>query len=150
MNLLKNKYFLYYLGTWGALLILGALVSDGGDPYTMVLASAVLALVVPLLILVCDRVGADAPKGKNYTVHSMEDGSVAFRVEGLWIYRGEEEKIAWYLRGNKVYAFTEKEYLYRVEKGAIYRRGESEPCMVVRGDTVYTLPDNQPLYQMAE
>ncbi len=150
MNLRKNKYFLYYLGTWGVLLILGSLTSDGGDPYTMVLASAVLALVVPLLILVCDRVGADAPTGKSYTVHSVEDGSVVCRVDGAWIYRGEEEKVSWYLRGKKVYSFVEKEYLYRIDKEYIYRRGETEPCMMVARDTVYSMPDSRPLYQTVE
>ncbi len=150
MKLYKNKYFLYYLGTWGVLLILGALTTDGSDPYAMVIASAVLALVVPLLILVCDRVGADAPKGKKYTVHSMEDGAVVCRVEGMWIYRGEEEKITWYLRDNKIYAFDRKEYLYRLDKEYIIRRGESEPCMMVNRDTVYSMPDQKPLYQMAE
>ena len=149
-NLRKNKYFLYYLATWGVLMILGSLVSDGGDPYTMVLASGVLALVVPLLILVCDRVGADAPKGKNYTVHSMEDGSVVCRVEGMWIYRGEEEKATWYIQGKKVFSFAEKGYLYRLERDGIYRRGEEQPCMFVREDTVYTLPDSRPLYQTVE
>lgn len=149
-NLRKNKYFLAYLATWGVLMILGSLVSDGGDPYTMVLTSAVLALVVPLLILVCDKVGADAPKGKHYTVHSMEDGSVVCRVEDMWIYRGEEDKAAWYIQGRKVYSFTEKGYLYRMERDGIYRRGEKQPCMTVARDTVYRLPDNTPLYQIAE
>lgn len=150
MNLRKNKYFLYYLGTWGVLLILGSLTSDGGDPYTMVLASAVLALVVPLLILVCDRVGADAPVGKSYTVHSVADGSQVCRVEGAWIYRGEDEKVSWYLRGKKVYSFIEKEYLYRVEGNQVFRRGDKEPCMFLRDDTVYSLPDSRPLYQTME
>ena len=150
MNLRKNKYFLYYLGTWGVLLILGSLVSDGGDPYTMVLASAVLALVVPLLILVCDKVGADAPKGGNYTVHSIEDGSVVCRVEGMWIFRGQEEKATWYIQGKKVFSFVEKGYLYRMERDGIYRRGEKQPCMTVARDTIYRLPDNLPLYQTAE
>ncbi len=149
-NLRKNKYFLWYLATWGILMILGSLMSDGGDPYTMVLASAALALVVPLLILVCDRVGADAPKGKPYTVHSMEDGSVVCRVDGMWIYRGEEDKATWYIQGKKVYAFAEKGYLYRIERDGIYRSGETTPCMVVNGDTIYSLPDGEPLYQTVE
>ena len=150
MDFWKNKYFLLFLGSWGVLLIASSLMAQGTDPQTIVIASGVLALVPPLLYFVSNKVGSNAPAGKTYSVHRMGDGQVVCRVEGVWIFRGMEDKATWYLRGNKVYAFTEKEYLYRVEKSAIYRRGESEPCMVVRGDTVYTLPDNQPLYQMAE
>ena len=150
MNLRKNKYFLGYLATWGGLLIIGALAEEGMDPYDLVIAGAVLALVTPLLLLVYDRVGAGAPGGKNYTVHSIEDGSVVCRVEDVWIYRGSEEKASWYLRGNKVFSFAEKQYLYRLQDGQVFRRGESQPCMFVREDTVYTLPDSKPIYQTVE
>lgn len=150
MNLRKNKYFLMYLATWGILLILGSLTSKNTDPYTLVIATGVLALVSPLLLLVRNKVGADAPTGTTYTVHSMEDGSVVCRVEGVWIYRGTEDKATWYMRGKKVFSFAEKEYLYLVENGNIYRRGEAEPCMVVRNDTIYSHPENEPLYQTVE
>jgi len=150
MNRFKNKYFLLYLLCWGILLILGGLVEDKSNFETMFVSTAVLALVAPLLLLVCNKVGADAPAGKTYKVHSMEDGSVVCRVEGVWIYRGMEEKATWYLRGRKVYSFAEKEYLYRMDADKLYRRGEEQPCMLVENDTIYSLPDNVPLYQTAE
>ena len=150
MNFRKNKYFLLFLLTWGILLIVGSLVEDSSNFHTMVIASGVLALVPPLLYWVSNKVGSNAPAGKTYTVHRMGDGATVCRVEGVWIYRGMEDKATWYLRGKRVFAFTEKEYLYHMDAGRLYRRGETQPCMVVRGDTVYSLPDNQPLYQMTE
>ena len=146
----KNKYFLGYLGTWGCLLILGSLVAEDMEPRSLVLTTALLALVVPLLILVCDRVGADAPKGKCYTVHRMGDGQVVCRVEGMFLYRGTEDKPTWYIQGKKVYAFSEKGYLYRMKDGKLYRRNEDAPCMEIRLDTIYSLPDGEPLYQTVE
>ena len=150
MNLRKNKYLLVFLAMWGILLIVGSLISEETEPMTLVISTGFISLVAPLLYLVSNKVGANAPAGKTYSVHRMGDGRVVCRVEGIWIYRGTEEKATWYMRGKKVFAFTEKEYLYRVEGEQIFRRGEEQPCMLVRGDTIYRLPDNEPLYQTAE
>ena len=150
MDFWKNKYFLLFLGSWGVLLIASSLMAQGTDPQTIVIASGVLALVPPLLYYVSDKVGANAPAGKSVTLHRMGDGVPVFRVEGVWIYRGMEDKATWYMRGKRVFAFAEKEYLFLVEDGMITRRGEQEPCMTVQGDTVYSLPDKTPLYQMVE
>lgn len=150
MDFRKNKYFLLFLLSWGILLIAGALMVKGVEPKMLVICTGVLALVPPVLYFISDKVGASAPAGKTYTVHSMGDGKVVCRVEGIWIYRGAEDKATWYLRGKKVFAFAEKEYLYRIEGDKIYRRGEDQPCMSIEGDTIYSLPGNEPLYQTVE
>lgn len=150
MDFWKNKYFLLFLGSWGVLLIASSLMAQGTDPKTIVIASGVLALVPPLLYYVSDKVGSNAPAGKSFTLHRMGDGVPVFRVEGVWIYRGMEEKATWYLRGRRVFAFAEKEYLYHIDGAQLYRRGETQPCMLIRGDTVYSLPDNEPIYQMVD
>lgn len=150
MNFWKNKYFLLFLGSWGVLLIASSLMAQGTDPQTVVVASGVLALVPPLLYWVSDKVGSNAPAGRTFTVHRMGDGVPVCRVEGIWIFRGMEEKATWYLRGKKVYAFAQKEYLYRIEGNELYRRGETKPCMKVVNDTVYSLPDSKPIYQTVE
>lgn len=147
MDFRKNKYFLGYLATWGILLIAGSLMSTEVEPRNLVIITGLLSLVTPLLYLVCNKVGANAPVGKTYTVFRMDDPAPVCRVEGPWIYRGTEDKATWYVRSKKVYAFAEKKYLYRIEGDQIYRRGESEPCMFIRNDTVYSLPDSTPIYQ---
>ena len=150
MNFRKNKYFLLFLLTWGILLIVGSLVEDSSNFHTMVIASGVLALAAPLLMLVSNKVGATAPAGKTYTVYRMDDPVPVCRVEGPWIYRGAEEVATWYVRGKKIYAFAEKKYLYRMEGEFLYRRGEEQPCMKIFNDTIYSQPDNEPLYQTVE
>ena len=150
MKLGKNRYLLIFLLTWGVLLIGGSLTVEGTEPRDLFVYTGILALVAPLLYYVSDKVGANAPAGKTYTVCRMGDGVPVCRVEGMWIYRGMEEKATWYLRSRKVFAFAEKEYLYRIEGEYLYRRGETKPCMMVQRDTVYSMPDQQPLYQMAE
>lgn len=150
MDLRKNKYFLLFLASWGILLIASSLMVKGVDFKTIVAATGVLALVPPVLYFVSCKVGANAPAGRTCTVHSVEDGRVVCRVEGIWIYRGTEEKATWYLRGKKVFAFAEKEYLYRVEDNKIFRRGEEEPCMIVQGGAICSLPGGEPLYRTQE
>lgn len=150
MNFRKNKYFLLFLLSWGILLIVGSLVEEGTDFNTLFAVTGCMALVPPALYWVSNKMGSNASAGKTYTVFRMDDPAPVCRVEGIWIYRGTEEKASWYFRGKKIYAFTEKEYLYRMEGDTLYRRGEDQPCMKIEGDTVYSLPDNEPLYQTEE
>ena len=150
MKLGKNRYLLIYILTWGILLIVGSLMVDDMEPGDLVVYTAILALVSPLLYYVSDKVGSNAPAGKTYTVYRMGDAEPVCRVEGMWIYRGTEDKATWYLRDNKIFAFAQKEYLYRFDKEYLYRRGESEPCMMIQRDTVYSMPDQKPLYQTVE
>lgn len=143
----KKKLLQVFLGSWAVLIFLLYLTGggDGMSPVLQVAGTGVLAALIALLAWVALR----GERGqKNLTLCAPGGAEVLYRVEGMWIYRGWEEKASWYLKRNAVYGFASMTPLYRVKDGGLYREGEEQPFLKVERDRVTSCADGSVVYEI--
>lgn len=140
------KTFLKILfGTWAVLIFATYLTDPEMRPSMRVAATGVLALLVALLSVVALR----KEKAKHFSLCDPATGQVIYRVEGEWIFRGDEEKATWYCKRGAVYSFDSMKPLYRVkDKKKVCREGEKTPVWTVEDKHVVDCASGQTVYIM--
>lgn len=137
-----------FLGSWAALLFLTVLTGIEAQEVTQaIIASGVLAGLITLLAWLILR-GEKARKGVN--ICAAGSAEVLYHTEGIWIHKGWEEKVSWYLKRGAVYDFSSMTPLYHVKNGLITKEGEQEPFLRVEGDKILSCETGEVIYEIRE
>lgn len=139
-----KKFLKIFLGAW-AVLIFASYVTDSElEPLVRVVGTGVLALLITLLGVVALRM----EKGKKYSLTDPASGEVLYRVEGEWIFRGDQEKATWYVKRGAVYSFDSMKPLYRIKGDKLFREGEQSPVWTVEDGKVRSAVSGQVEYEI--
>ncbi len=143
----RKKYLQVLLGSWAVLLFLVVLTNAGQDmsPAVQIIVTGVLAGLITLLAWVAKR----GERVKTALTLCGPDGvEILWRVEDIWIYKGQDGKASLYLRKDGVYSFSRKKPLYLIKKDGLYRPGEDAPFLRREGNQVLSCPGNTVLYEI--
>lgn len=141
-----KKILQVFLGSWAVLIFLAALTDAAGlGPVEQVVCTGVLAALITLLAWVATR---GEKNKKNVSLHAPGSAEVLYRVDGMWIHKGWEEKASWYIKRGAVYGFASMTPLYRLKDNKVWKEGESEPFLSVEGDKVVSCADASVVYEI--
>lgn len=142
-----KKLLQVFLGSWAVLIFLAVLTNTGDlTPVEQVGYTGVLAVLIALLAVAATR----GEKKKCYYIHKPGSGEMLYRVEGEWIYKGNEEKASWYIKRNAVYGFQSMTPLCRLKDGEITREGDIVPIMRVKENKIVSCETGEEVYEIKE
>lgn len=142
-----KKLLQVFLGSWAVLIFLAVLTGTGDlTPVEQVVCTGVLAGLITLLAMIATR----GEKKKRLYIHKPGSVEVLYRVEGEWIFKGQEEKADWYIKRNAVYGFQSMTPLYRMKDGLITKEGDATPVMRVEGDKIVSCETGEAVYEIKE